>query len=39
MIKSRRMKRAGYVTRRREERKACRVLVGKLEGKILLERA
>jgi hypothetical protein len=33
MIKSRRMKRAGYVARMREKRNAYRRLVGKPEGK------
>jgi hypothetical protein len=32
-IKSRRMKWAGHVARMGEERKVCRVLVGKSEGK------
>jgi hypothetical protein len=33
VIKSRRMRWAGHVTRMGEERGVCRVLVGKLEGK------
>jgi hypothetical protein len=33
MIKSRRMRRAGYVARIREERNACRILAGKPEGR------
>jgi hypothetical protein len=33
MIKSRRMRWAGHVVRMRELRNACRILVGKLEGK------
>jgi hypothetical protein len=37
-IKSRRMKWAGHVARMGEGRKACRVLVGKPEGKRPLER-
>jgi hypothetical protein len=33
MIKSRRMRWAGYVARKGEKRNACRILVGKPEGK------
>jgi hypothetical protein len=33
IIKSRRMRWAGHVARMREKRKACRLLVGKPEGK------
>jgi hypothetical protein len=33
IIKSRRMRWAGYVTRTWEKRNACRILVGKPEGK------
>jgi hypothetical protein len=33
IIKSRRMRRAGYVARMGEKRNAYRLLVGKLEGK------
>jgi hypothetical protein len=36
MIKSRRIRWAEYVTRLEEERNACRVLVGKPEGKMQL---
>jgi hypothetical protein len=39
MIKSRRMRWAGYVARIREKRNACRVLVGKPEGKRQLGRS
>jgi hypothetical protein len=38
MIKSRRMRRAGQVARMREKRNACRILVGKPEGKRTLRR-
>jgi hypothetical protein len=38
MIKSGRMRLAGHVTRMRENGNAYRILVGKLEGKRLLER-
>jgi hypothetical protein len=38
MIKSRRMRLAGHVTRMGEKRNAYRILVGKPEGKRLLER-
>jgi hypothetical protein len=38
MIKSRRMRWAGHVARMGEKRNACRVLVGKPEGKKQLER-
>jgi hypothetical protein len=38
MIKSRRMKWAGHVTRMGEKRNTCKVLVGKPEGKRPLER-
>jgi hypothetical protein len=37
MIKSRRMIWAGHVARMGEKRNACRILVGKPEGKIPLE--
>jgi hypothetical protein len=37
-IKSRRLRWAGHVARMEEARRVCRVLVGKPEGKILLER-
>jgi hypothetical protein len=33
MTKSRRMRRAGHVARMGEERNACRILVGKPDGK------
>jgi hypothetical protein len=33
MVKSRRMRWAGHVTRTGEKRNACRILVGKSEGK------
>jgi hypothetical protein len=33
MIKSRRMRRAGHVARKGDKRNACRILVGKPEGK------
>jgi hypothetical protein len=33
VIKSRRMKWAGHVARMREKRNACKILVGKREGK------
>jgi hypothetical protein len=33
MIKSRRMRWAGHVARKGEKRNACRILVGKPEGK------
>jgi hypothetical protein len=33
MIKFRRVRWAGHVARMREKRNACRILVGKLEGK------
>jgi hypothetical protein len=33
MIKSRRMRRAGHVERKKEKRKAYKILVGKAEGK------
>jgi hypothetical protein len=35
MIKSRKMRWAGHVTRMGEKRNACRILVGKPEGKTL----
>jgi hypothetical protein len=38
MIKSRRMRWAGYVARLGEKRIACRILVGKAEGEIPVER-
>jgi hypothetical protein len=38
MIKSRKMRWAGYVARMREKRNACRILVGKPEGKRSLGR-
>jgi hypothetical protein len=38
MIKSRRMKETGHVARTKEKRNSYRVLVGKPEGKIPLER-
>jgi hypothetical protein len=38
MIKSRRMKLAGYVARRGEKRNAYRIMKGKAEGKRALER-
>jgi hypothetical protein len=38
MIKSRRMRWAGHVTRMREKRNAYRILVGKPEGKSRLRR-
>jgi hypothetical protein len=38
MIKSRRMKWAGHVARMGEKRNACRILMGKPEGKRPLER-
>jgi hypothetical protein len=38
-IKLRRMRWAGHVARRGEEREVSKVLVGKLEGKILPERS
>jgi hypothetical protein len=38
MIKSRRMRWAGHVARMGEKRSACRILVGKLEGKRTLGR-
>jgi transcription termination factor 2 len=38
MIKSRRMKWAGHVARMVEKRNACRILVGKSEGKRTLGR-
>jgi hypothetical protein len=39
MIKSRRMRWAGHVTRMEAKRNACRVLVGKPEGKRYLGRS
>jgi hypothetical protein len=38
MIKSRRMREAGHVARMGEKRNACRILVGKPEGKRPLRR-
>jgi hypothetical protein len=38
VIKSRRMKRAGHVARMEKRKGACRVSVGRLEGKSLLGR-
>jgi hypothetical protein len=38
MIKSRRMRRAGHVACMRVKRNACRILVGKPEGKRPLRR-
>jgi hypothetical protein len=38
MMKSRRMRWAGHVERMREKRNACRILVGRPEGKRLLGR-
>jgi hypothetical protein len=38
MIKSRRMRWAGHVARMRAKRNECRILVGKPEGRIPLER-
>jgi hypothetical protein len=38
MIKSRRMRLAGHVARMGEKRNACRIVVGKPEGKRLLGR-
>jgi hypothetical protein len=38
MIKSRRIRWAGHLARMREKRNACRILVGKQEGKTPLGR-